>query len=66
MRETTIVVGSLDALREVLASGKLIDVTRDTDVVLLPTAAAFLGINEAAIELSALVTIQVLSLKEVA
>ena len=54
MQETTVVVGSLDALREVLAAGELLDVTSDTDVVLLPTAAAFLGINEAAIELSVL------------
>lgn len=54
MQETTVVVGSLDALREVLATGELLDVTSDTDVVLLPTAAAFLGINEAAIELSVL------------
>ena len=54
MQATTIVVGSLDALRDVLVAGELIDVTSDTDVVLLPTAAAFLGINEAAIELSVL------------
>jgi cyanophycinase len=54
MRETTIVVGSLDALREVLAKGELLEVTSATDVVLLPTAAAFMGINEAAIELSTL------------
>ena len=54
MQQTTVVVGSLDALGEVLAAGELIDLTSDTDVVLLPTAAAFLGINEAAIELSVL------------
>ncbi|MHB8380033.1 MAG: type 1 glutamine amidotransferase family protein [Acidimicrobiales bacterium] len=54
MKASTVVVGSLDALRGVLATGELIDVTNDTDVVLLPTAAAFLGINEAAIELSVL------------
>ncbi|HEV3267378.1 MAG TPA: hypothetical protein VGZ68_03150 [Acidimicrobiales bacterium] len=54
MKAPTVVVGSLEALREVLATGELIDVTSDTDVVLLPTAAAFLGINEAAIELSVL------------
>jgi len=52
--KTTVVVGSLDALRDVLDAGDLLDVSSDTDVVLLPTAAAFLGINEAAIELSTL------------
>ncbi|HVA53573.1 MAG TPA: hypothetical protein VNF05_08675 [Acidimicrobiales bacterium] len=54
MQQTTIVVGSLEALRDVLVAGALLDVSSDTDVVLLPTAAAFLGINEAAIELSVL------------
>jgi hypothetical protein len=54
MQQTTVVVGSLDSLREMLAKGELLDVTSDTDVVLVPTAAAFLGINEAAIELSVL------------
>jgi cyanophycinase len=54
MKASTVVVGSLEALQEVLAAGELLNVTSDTDVVLLPTAAAFLGINEAAIELSVL------------
>jgi hypothetical protein len=54
MQQRTIVVGSLDALGDVLTARDLLDVTSDTDVVLLPTAAAFLGINESAIELSVL------------
>jgi hypothetical protein len=54
MQQRTIVVGSLDALGDVVAARDLLDVTSDTDVVLLPTAAAFLGINESAIELSML------------
>ena len=49
---TTIVVGSLAALREVLSSGELATLASGADVVVVPTAAAFTGITEAAIELS--------------
>jgi hypothetical protein len=50
----TIAVGSLDALRDVLAQGDPLRVTSDTDVILVPTAAAFVGAAESAIELSSL------------
>jgi len=52
MKTTTLVVGSLEALREVLASGGLVTLASGADVVIVPTAAAFTGITEAAIELS--------------
>jgi hypothetical protein len=45
-------VGSLNALRDVLAKGEPLHVTSETDVVLVPTAAAFTGATRAAIELS--------------
>jgi hypothetical protein len=50
----TIAVGSLDALRDVLALGDPLQLNGDTDVVLVPTAAAFTGAAESAIELAAL------------
>jgi hypothetical protein len=50
----TIAVGSLDALRDVLALGDPFQVTSGTDVILVPTAAAFVGATESAIELSTL------------
>jgi hypothetical protein len=50
----TIAVGSLDALRDVLAMGNPLRVASDTDVILVPTAAAFVGAAESAIELSTL------------
>jgi hypothetical protein len=50
----TIAVGSLDALRDVLAVGDPLRVASDTDVILVPTAAAFVGAAESAIELSTL------------
>lgn len=52
MSETTIVVGSLGALRDVLETGELVALESGADVVIVPTAAAFTGIAEAAIELS--------------
>ncbi|HEY5104612.1 MAG TPA: hypothetical protein VII65_06165 [Acidimicrobiales bacterium] len=52
MQTTTIVVGSLEALRDVMTSGELVTLTSGADVVVVPTAAAFTGITEAAIELS--------------
>jgi hypothetical protein len=54
MNATTVVIGSLDALREVITKGELLALSSDTDVVVLPTAAAFTGLAEAAIELSLL------------
>jgi hypothetical protein len=54
MDATTLVVGSLDALREVITKGELLALSSDTDIVVLPTAAAFTGLAEAAIELSLL------------
>jgi hypothetical protein len=44
--------GSLAALGDTLARGELLVVTSETDVVIVPTAAAFIGATEAAIELS--------------
>jgi len=52
MPETTIVVGSLVALRDVLETGEFVTLASGADVVVVPTAAAFTGIAEAAIELS--------------
>ncbi len=52
MRATTLIVGSIPALRDVLALGELLPLPGDADVVLLPTAAAFIGMTEAAVELS--------------
>jgi cyanophycinase-like exopeptidase len=49
---TTVVVGSLEALRDVLDTGSLVTLANGADVVVVPTAAAFTGITEAAIELS--------------
>jgi hypothetical protein len=46
--------GSLAALGVSVTRGERLDVTSDTDVVILPTAAAFIGATEAAIELSTL------------
>jgi cyanophycinase len=47
-------VGSLAALGDVVTRGELLVVTGQSDVVVLPTAAAFIGATEAAIELSVL------------
>lgn len=52
MHATTVLVGSLEALRQVLAKGELIEVTNDADVVIVPTGAAFTGLGEAAFELA--------------
>jgi hypothetical protein len=51
--QSTWVVGSLDALSELLGSTNDLNVTSETTVVLLPTAAAFIGATQAAIELTA-------------
>jgi hypothetical protein len=48
-----VAVGSLQALRDVLDDGDLV-VNADSDVVVVMTAAAFIGVTEAAIELSAI------------
>lgn len=53
MQATTVLVGSLEALRELLAKGELLVVSPDTDVVLVPTGAAFTGLAEATGELAA-------------
>ena len=45
-------VGSPEALDLVLASGELVALTASSDVVIVPTAAAFTGVTQAAIELS--------------
>jgi hypothetical protein len=47
-------VGSLAALAELVTHGELLVVNGDSDVVVLPTAAAFIGATEAAIKLSVL------------
>jgi hypothetical protein len=44
--------GSLAALGDALTRGELLVVTSETDVVIVPTAAAFIGATEAAIDLS--------------
>jgi hypothetical protein len=46
--------GSLAALGAFVTRGKLLVVTSETDVVIVPTAAAFIGATEAAIDLSTL------------
>jgi len=51
--QSTWVVGSLDALRTLLASSDDLNISSATTVVLLPTAAAFTGITQAALELAA-------------
>jgi hypothetical protein len=48
MGTSTFAVGSLDALRTLLRSGHLV-LTDDADVVIVPTAAAFIGLTEAAV-----------------
>jgi hypothetical protein len=48
METSTFVVGSLDALRSLLRDGPLV-VRANCDVVVVPTAAAFIGITEAAL-----------------
>jgi hypothetical protein len=50
----TIAVGSAATLRDVLASGEPFRLTSETDVVIVPTAAAFTGATQSAIELSLL------------
>src|ERR1700691_1908137 len=47
-------VGSLAALAEVVTHGELLVVNDDSDVVVLPPAAVFIGSTQAAIELSVL------------
>jgi hypothetical protein len=49
--------GSLAALGDSVAHGGLLVVTSDTDVVIVPTAAAFIGATEAAIDLSMLLEV---------
>jgi hypothetical protein len=44
--------GSLAALGDSLTRGELLVVTSETDIVIVPTAAAFIGATEAAIDLS--------------
>jgi hypothetical protein len=48
------VFGSRTALGDSLTRGDLLALTSETDVVILPTAAAFIGATEAAIELATL------------
>lgn len=52
MQTTTYAVGSLDALRTLLRDGPLALATH-ANVVIVPTAAAFVGMTEAALETSA-------------
>lgn len=53
MGSSTYAVGSLDALRVLLHGGPL-ELSTGADVVIVPTAAAFVGITEAAIRTSAI------------
>jgi hypothetical protein len=48
MESSTFAVGSLDALRALLYGGRLI-LDEQADVIIVPTAAAFVGITEAAV-----------------
>ncbi len=48
MGSSTFALGSLDALRTLLRNGPLV-VPKNTDVVIVPTAAAFVGLTEAAV-----------------
>ncbi|HUZ40771.1 MAG TPA: hypothetical protein VMU68_05190 [Acidimicrobiales bacterium] len=48
MGTSTFALGSLDALRSMLRDG-LLDVRSQADVVIVPTAAAFIGVTEAAL-----------------
>jgi hypothetical protein len=50
----TIAVGSFAGLRDMIAFGEPLHLTSESDVVLVPTAAAFTGATQAAIELSTL------------
>ena len=52
VRSSAVFVGSLDALVGVLAAGELLDVASGADVVIVPTAAAFTGLAEAAVTTS--------------
>lgn len=52
--QSTFAFGSLAALAEAVARGELLSVKSETDIVILPTAAAFIGATEAAIDLSVL------------
>ena len=48
MERTTLMVGSLGAARDVLVAGE-VDLGADADVVIVPTAAAFIGAAPAAV-----------------
>jgi hypothetical protein len=48
MSSTTVAVGSLEGLRSVLSDASLLRLEAGADVVVVPTAAAFVGIAEAA------------------
>jgi cyanophycinase-like exopeptidase len=52
--KTMTAVGSIDALRVLLSEGTLTPLSDGSDVVVLPTAAAFSGAEAAAIELASL------------
>ncbi len=49
MQTSTLAVGSLEALKDALADFALIDLPVDADVVVVPTAAAFIGAAEASV-----------------
>ena len=49
MTSTTLAVGSLEALRAVLDQGDVLEVGARADVVVVTTAAAFVGVTEAAV-----------------
>jgi hypothetical protein len=55
--QSTVAFGSLAAVGDFVARGELLVVTSDTDVVILPTASAFIGATEAAIDLSMLLEV---------
>ena len=52
MTSTTLAVGSLEALRAVLRQGDVLEVAAHGDVVVVTTAAAFIGVTEAAVALA--------------
>lgn len=56
MEPLILCVGSLEALQAQLSSNRLLNLSEGADVVVVPTAAAFRGLSEAAIVVAELIT----------
>ena len=52
MSSTTLALGSIEALHAVMREGALVELKANADVVVVPTAAAFTGIAEAALAIA--------------